>query len=93
MKTYQKTQRSPKYVRRLQNEVHPCESLQLASKMATILDFEKCSRMNSIHQADFVYVMSEAAGSSEKKLYEPSEGSALATWLVKGGVNWTGKNP
>ena len=56
--TYKKTQRSPKYDRRLQNEVHPCESMELAAILDAILDFEKCSRMSSIHQADFVYVMS-----------------------------------
>ena len=56
--TYKKTQRSPKYDRRLQNEVHLCESLELAAILDAILDFEKCSKVSSIHQADFVYVMS-----------------------------------
>ena len=61
--TYKKIQKSPKYAKKLQNEVHRCESLELAA----ILDFEKCSRVSSIHQADFVYVISQAAKSSEKK--------------------------
>ena len=56
--TYKKTQRSPKYDRRLQNEVHPYESLELAAILDATLDFEKCSRVSSIHQADFVCVMS-----------------------------------
>ena len=56
--TYKKTQRSPKSDRRLQNEVHPCESLELAAILDAILDFEKCSRVRSIHQADFGYMMS-----------------------------------
>ena len=61
--TYKKAQRSPKYARKLQNEVHPCESLELVAILDAILDFEKYS----IHQADFIHVMSEAAESSEKK--------------------------
>ena len=56
--TYKKTQRSPKYARRLQNEIHPYESPELAAILDAILDFEKCSRVSSIYQADFVYVMS-----------------------------------
>ena len=56
--TYKKTQRSTKYARGLQNEVTQCESLKLAAILDAILDFEKCSGVSSIHQVDFVYVMS-----------------------------------
>ena len=55
-KTYKKTQRSTKYIKRLRKEVHHCESLELAAILEAILDFEKCSRVNSIHQADCVYM-------------------------------------
>ena len=64
--TYKKTQRSPKYDWRLQNKVHPCESLELAAILDDILDFEKCSRVSPFHQADFVYVLSLAAKSIKK---------------------------
>ena len=62
-KTYKKTQRSQTSVKGLRKEVLHCESLKLAAILNAILDFEKCSRVSSIHQADFVYVMSEAAES------------------------------
>ena len=38
-KSYKKTQRSPKSVKGLQNEVHYCESLELAAILDAILDF------------------------------------------------------
>ena len=75
-KTYKKTQRSQTSVNGLRNEVHHCESLKLAAILDAILDFEKCSRVSSIHQADFVYVMSEAAESSEKKTISVRSGYA-----------------
>ena len=78
-KTYKKTQRSQTSLKGLRKEVHHCESLKLVAILDAILDFEKCSRVRSIHQADFVYVMSEAAESSEKKLYQSGQG--MLTWL------------
>ena len=82
-KTYKKTQRSQTSVKGLRKEVHHCESLKLAAILDAILDFEKCSRMRSIHQADFVYVISEAAESSEKKTISVRSGYAhLAAWLL-----------
>ena len=81
-KTYKKTQRSQTSVKGLRKEVHHCESLKLAAILDAILDFEKCSRVSSIHQADFVYVMSEAAESSEKETISVRSGYAhLAAWL------------
>ena len=81
-KTYKKTQRSQTSVKGLRKEVHHCESLKLAAILDAILDFEKCSRVRSIHQADFVYVMSEAAESSEKKTISVRSGYAhLVAWL------------
>ena len=58
MKTYKKSQTSPKSVKKLQNEVHRCDALVLAAILDAILDVEKCLMVNSIHQADFVYMMS-----------------------------------
>ena len=85
-KIYEKTQRSQPSLKGLRKEVHHCESL----KLADILDFEKCSRVRSIHQADFVYVMSEAAESSEKKTISVGSGYAhLAAWLKRPfGKHW-----
>ena len=83
-KTYKKTQRSQTSVKGLRNEVHHCESLKLAAILDAILDFEKCSRVSSIHQADFVYVMSAAAESSEKITISVRSGYAhLAAWLYR----------
>ena len=83
--TYIKTQRPQTSVKGLRKEVHHCESLKLAAILDAILDFEKCSRVSSIHQADFVYVMSEAAESSEKKTISVRSGYAhLAAWLNGG---------
>ena len=86
-KTYKKTQRSQTSVKGLRKEVLHCESLKLAAILDAILDFEKCSRVSSIHQADFVYVMSEAAEPSEKKTISVRSGYAhLAAWLFLLGV-------
>ena len=81
-KTSKKTQRSQPSLKGLRKEVHHCESLKLADILDAILDFEKCSKVRSIHQAYFVYVMSEAAESSEKKTISVGSGYAhLAAWL------------
>ena len=65
--TLEKNQRSQTSVRGLRKEVHHCESFEMTAILDAILDFEKCSRVSSIHRADFVHVMSEAADSSEEK--------------------------
>ena len=70
------TQRSPKSGKGLQKEIHLGESMELTAILDTILDFEKCSRVSSIHQADFVYVMPEATESSEKKTISVGSGYA-----------------
>ena len=77
-KTYKKTHRSQTSVRGLRKVVHNCELLKLVAILDAILDFQKCSRVSWIHPADFVYVMSEAAESSEKKLYQSAQG--MLTW-------------
>ena len=77
--TYKKTQRSHTSVKGVRKEVHHSESLKLAAILDAILDFEKCSRMTSIHQADFVYVMSEAEESCEKKIDQSGQG--ILIWL------------
>ena len=41
MKTYKKSQTSPKSVKKLQNEVHCCDALVLAAILDAILDVEK----------------------------------------------------
>ena len=56
--TYKKTQTSSKSVKGFQKEVHHCKSLELVAILDAILDFAKCSRVKSIHQPDFIYVMS-----------------------------------
>ena len=75
LKTHIRIQKSTKSTNSLQNGAYLHKSLDLAA----ILDFVKFSTINSIHQADYVYAMSKVVESSEKKLYQPSQG--ILTWL------------
>ena len=82
--TYKKTQRSHTSVKGVRKKDHHPESLKLAAILDAILDFEKCSRVTSIHQADCVYVMSEAEESCEEKNISVRSGYAhLAAWLIQ----------
>ena len=71
----QKTQRSLKYDRRLQNEVHPCESLELAAILDAILDFEKNAQWWAQFTRQILLMWClKLQNQMRKKLYQPSKG-------------------